>query len=124
MIVLGLILIILGFGTAVVVFLMTQSSTTTVEMTALGFTSSMTPVAIFFTGVGAGLAVWFGWSALKFGLRSAARKRRHAKELMQEAREARDAKKREAEAAAKADAEAARHADYSDGAEHDAATAD
>jgi hypothetical protein len=75
MLILGLLLIL--FGSLVVLAAVFDLETTSVEMVGL----DLNALTVFFLGVAAGLAILWGFGILKFGTRRSLQRRRESKKL-------------------------------------------
>lgn len=74
MLILGLLLVALGF-LAIVVALFEATGDVSV------FGNDLTAATVFLFGVGAGVAILFGFSVIKFGTKRSLQRRRESKEL-------------------------------------------
>lgn len=80
MILLGLILLIVGAGVGTVAFLGVRGETSTVTLSAFGFSRAAQPLEIFVIGVVAALLLCLGWALVAAALRRRSRARREERE--------------------------------------------
>lgn len=85
MIVLGLILVIVAIAAGVLLFLGTQSLTTTVNLDAAGIKVGLTPLALLIAGALIMLLLWFGLGIIRGAMKRRRRPARDAKETQRQA---------------------------------------
>lgn len=95
MILFGLILIILALAGGAFLFIGTSSLSDKVDITVLGITVSLPPLALVVAGALAVLLLWLGWAVLRAGTKRSTRQRRDAKEQSRLAKEQDAAKEKE-----------------------------
>ena len=103
MVLLGVILVLLAAGAGVLLFIGTEQITDTVDITILGGTLSLPPLALLITGMVLITLFWLGWAMLRGGLRRGKRRRVDAKEAAAaaEARRVEDERRMQDEFAAR-----------------------
>ena len=84
MIVLGLLLILVAVGATVFAVMAPSAAAQTIEVTALGFKVSASPLAMFLAGAASLALLGLGWALISRGTRRKARSRKELRQLRKE----------------------------------------
>jgi uncharacterized membrane protein len=95
MILIGLLLILAALAGGAFLFEGTHAQTHPIDLTVLGVTVSLTPLALAAAGAIAVLLLWFGWAFVRTGAKRSARVRREGKEKARQTQEDQAAKEQQ-----------------------------